>query len=338
MGRGKRVAVITNDQAPGLVDSSIGLQQGLPVAEVAGGCFCCKFDNLLDAVQSVMSANPDVILCEPVGSCTDMAATVLNPLKRYYPGIVQLLPFTVLVDPIRLCETVLKPGETKFDPEVGYIFHKQLEEADAIAITKCDTLADAEAAEIAAQIEERYQRTVLLTSSIEDRGIGEWADYLLSAQPVGMHVLSDVDYDTYATGEAVLGWLNATVRVTHASGCDARTFVGSLLEEMQAAIASEGAEIAHLKAAISGEEAYVRGHLTSTSGSPMYHPNRVMPLTRGQLILNARVAIDPERLEKIARAAIERSAAASQLTSEIETMQCFRPGYPRPPYRILGVL
>src|SRR5579872_4486720 len=70
--QGRKVGVVTNDQATDLVDTTIVCELGLPVAEVAGGCFCCRFTDLLDAAQTVLAHQPDVLLCEPVGSCTDM--------------------------------------------------------------------------------------------------------------------------------------------------------------------------------------------------------------------------------------------------------------------------
>src|SRR6516162_11296580 len=72
MGRGQRVGIVTNDQAQDLVDTNSLREQGFPVEEVAGACFCCKFNDLLGKVESLQSANrPDVVLAEPVGSCTD---------------------------------------------------------------------------------------------------------------------------------------------------------------------------------------------------------------------------------------------------------------------------
>ena len=43
MKRGKRVGLITNDQAPDLVDTKWLAQEGLNVREVAGSCFGCNF-------------------------------------------------------------------------------------------------------------------------------------------------------------------------------------------------------------------------------------------------------------------------------------------------------
>lgn len=38
------VGLITNDQAPELVDSALLSLNNLHVAEVSGSCFCCNFD------------------------------------------------------------------------------------------------------------------------------------------------------------------------------------------------------------------------------------------------------------------------------------------------------
>src|ERR1044072_868889 len=78
--RGLKVGIVTNDQATDLVDSNLLRSQGFDVGEVAGACFCCNFNKLTETVgQLEKSARPDVILAEPVGSCTDLAATVVPP-------------------------------------------------------------------------------------------------------------------------------------------------------------------------------------------------------------------------------------------------------------------
>ena len=80
--QGQAVGVVTNDQAEDLVDTRTLAAQGHDVGEVAGACFCCNFDELLNQVASLAKRrDPDVLLAEPVGSCTDLAATVVQPLK-----------------------------------------------------------------------------------------------------------------------------------------------------------------------------------------------------------------------------------------------------------------
>ena len=79
--KGLRVGIVTNDQATDLVDTHTLRQRGFDVEEVPGACFCCKFDDLLSTIGRLeRSQSPDVILAEPVGSCTDLVATVVQPI------------------------------------------------------------------------------------------------------------------------------------------------------------------------------------------------------------------------------------------------------------------
>src|SRR5687768_5470713 len=99
--RGRRVGLITNDQSHGLVDTSIVTAKGYPVQEITGGCFCCRFNSLTDdADRLVREARPDVFLAEPVGSCTDLRATVQYQLRRLYGDDYRVAPLSVLVDPM----------------------------------------------------------------------------------------------------------------------------------------------------------------------------------------------------------------------------------------------
>jgi len=77
--QGKRVGLITNDQAANLVDTAILKEVSDAVQEVAGGCFCCRFDELMAAMDQLVEAGvPDVLIGEPVGSCTDLSATYFS--------------------------------------------------------------------------------------------------------------------------------------------------------------------------------------------------------------------------------------------------------------------
>ena len=98
--RGLRSAMVWNDQGVDLVDSRYAALSGMRSGEVTGGCFCCRLSQLIDAIDDLRAHAPDVIFAEPVGSCTDLSATVLRPLLEY-SETYQLSPLTVLVDPLR---------------------------------------------------------------------------------------------------------------------------------------------------------------------------------------------------------------------------------------------
>src|SRR5207237_5929883 len=63
LSRGQRVGLVTNDQARDLVDTNSLRAQGFSVQEVAGACFCCRFDDLVARVAELQAEErPDVIL------------------------------------------------------------------------------------------------------------------------------------------------------------------------------------------------------------------------------------------------------------------------------------
>ena len=51
--QGLNVGIITNDQATDLVDTNTLRSQGFNVGEVAGACFCCNFDELMETAQNL---------------------------------------------------------------------------------------------------------------------------------------------------------------------------------------------------------------------------------------------------------------------------------------------
>src|SRR5437867_12509575 len=84
-GQGRRVGLITNDQGRNLVDTALLRSQGFATEEIAGGCFCCRFNSLVEASKVLtVTAAPEIFIAEPVGSCTDLVATVTYPLRRLY--------------------------------------------------------------------------------------------------------------------------------------------------------------------------------------------------------------------------------------------------------------
>lgn len=90
---GRKVAVITNDQGVELVDTKLVRSKLGSVAEVTGGCFCCKFEDLVEAVVALVDSDGvDVVIAEAVGSCTDLQATVVRPLRQYYGDSMVVAP------------------------------------------------------------------------------------------------------------------------------------------------------------------------------------------------------------------------------------------------------
>src|SRR5262245_20665381 len=213
--QGQKVGIVTNDQATDLVDTNSLRAQGFDVGEVAGACFCCNFNKLTETVAELKkSARPDVVLAEPVGSCTDIAATVARPLQQLYGTSFDVAPYAVLLKPSHGLRILRGESKGGFSPQAAYIFKKQLEEANLIAINRTDELSAAEADELTSLLQKEYSGTpVLRMSAKTGNGFEALVETLDQRGRFGQKLM-DVDYDTYAIGEADLGWLNSSLAVS----------------------------------------------------------------------------------------------------------------------------
>ena len=91
------------------------------------GASVCRFNSLTDAADRLSrDARPDVFLAEPVGSCTDLKATVQYPLRRLYGDDYRVAPLSVLVDPIRAARVLGLESGRSFSPKVLYFLEDKV--------------------------------------------------------------------------------------------------------------------------------------------------------------------------------------------------------------------
>lgn len=337
--RGLKVGLITNDQSSGLVDTSILRSRGFAVEEIAGGCFCCRFASLAEAAERLDAASrPDVFLAEPVGSCTDLVATVSYPLRRIYGERFAIAPLSVLVDPERARRVLGLASGRSFSEKVVYVYEKQLEEADVIVVNKLDTLEAATRDELVAALEARYPRAEVITcSALSGAGVDAWFARILDRE-VELAPTMPLDYRIYAEGEALLGWLNATARLRATQGLlDANGFLVELATAIQEALAAEELEVAHLKMTLDvgdREGRLAALSLTTGDGALDLREALVDGIEAGELIVNLRAEADPERLVAIVRRTLDETARARPgLELVLEHEEHFRPSPPTPTHR-----
>ena len=336
-GRGLRVGLVTNDQGGGLVDTALAAAHRMPVEEIVGGCFCCRFTSLVEAAESlVRETAPDVLIAEPVGSCTDLVATVTLPLEQIYGDRFTVAPMSVVVDPLR-AERVLGLAAAKLSEHVGYIYRKQLEEAEIVVVNKCD-LVDAPRLERlrTALAAVNPQATILECSARDGTGLEPWFARLLDDTSQAA-AIAEIDYDRYALGESLLGWLNAEVRIGSADAdeFDGNQLLVAILAAIRASLETSGQEIAHLKGtlAIEGDPYELAAANLVRTADPAHLSHRLSePLDIGRLLVNLRAEADPADLERAVRTALATCAAG--LPHEILHIEHFRPGRPVPTHRI----
>jgi Ni2+-binding GTPase involved in maturation of urease and hydrogenase len=329
-----RVGLIVNDQSNALVDTAIVRSRNLPVEEIAGGCFCCRFTSLVEAASRLeRDSAPDVLLAEPVGSCTDLTATVTLPLRHLYGERYAVAPLSVLVDPDRALRVLGIEGGRSFSPKVLYVYRKQLEEADVLVINKVDAIDPARVSRLRDALARAYPAARLVELSARTgTGVGAWVDSLLDGQG-GDRVL-DIDYDDYADGEALLGWLNCTAAVDGAE-TDGDALLGGVAVRIHGELASAGIEIAHLKLTLTprdgGGIAVVNA--VGTDRAPEMAFRLDGPVDRAEITVNLRAEADPERLEHAVRAAVEAEGRAHGTSIRVTHLERFRPSRPVPTHR-----
>ena len=304
--RGLRSAIILNDQGESLVDTELARSSGFDAGEVTGGCFCCRFSELMRIADELREYSPDVIFAEPVGSCTDLSATILQPIQQAYSDIFRLAPLTVLVDPSRSRE----------DPDINFLFEKQLEEADLVCFTKSDLYPDPPRAANVRQISART-----------GQGVAAWLDEVMSGALGGK--LLDIDYGRYAQAEAALAWLNAEAEIICDPPLSPAMLLGPLVDRLDRELTAAGISIVHLKAldhtsagslkaalCANGEEPSVEGALDAS------------PAASHHLLINLRAAHTPDPVRAIVQRALE-NLQVSDLR-----LNCFSPSAPKPERRI----
>jgi G3E family GTPase len=333
--QGLNVGIVTNDQASDLVDTNMLRSLGFDVGEVAGACFCCSFDDLMSTVRSLGEGQrPDIILAEPVGSCTDLVATVIQPIRQLYDAEFRIAPYAVILKPSHGKRILQQNQSGGFSPKAAYIFTKQIEEADLVLINRIDELSDSEADELETLVRSHVAETpVLRISARAGAGFDELIEWLGRNGEYGRRLL-DIDYDTYADGEAELGWLNSSLRVTSDNPFDLDALILLIVEQIKQRLHTLSVETAHLKVIGLWEGFFgVANLVSSESPAELSLPSNCNAAS-ADVIINARVACDPDRLSSVVTAAVSNVLDSVGAEGEFRSTQSFRPGRPEPTHRV----
>lgn len=325
-----RVGIITNDQATALVDTAWLNKTAATVTELSGSCFCCNYDGFSALIRDLeRDSRADIILAEPVGSCTDLSATLLQPLKQHWGVDGQVAPLTVLADPFRLA-AILEGGLAGLHPSAAYIYRKQLEESDCILVTKLDLLSDAAADRLLAKTRFLFPgQAVMACSARTGAGLEEWLQYALHTTITGTKIL-EIDYDRYAEGEAVLGWLNATLHL-RCREADWQIFFETLLDGYAREVADQQLSVGHIKLLLETEDELVIGNLSGELSVPTIR-GRVNPGAEARLIINARLGCSPGLLDRLTRQLLTSTLQADWTVTTL-AWDALQPGYPQPTHR-----
>jgi len=333
---GMKVACITNDQGSQLVDSKMVLKNEIPLQQVQGGCFCCKFDNLVDSINTIIiEKQPDIIIAEAVGSCTDLVATVIKPLKAYHGEELEIRPLSVVLDPQRFTSIYANNG-AQLSYEVSYLFQKQIEEAQCVVINKNDLMSEDEIKVMIDQLNKDIPNSIKISvSAVTLQGVSSWLEFILFGKDSQENVL-DIDYDIYAKGEEQLGWLNASIGI-QGGIVDVMELSKSVMNKMIKQFKQRNVEVAHLKLWTECNEDYIKISSVSSNGIIKIDSklnNGLWNSDNIEIWVNARININFLELKKVLDRTLDKISEEYSLELVVKQMDCFAPSRPVPTYRM----
>lgn len=340
--RGQAASVITNDQGTLLVDTAY-LRGPQPTYEVTGGCFCCRYDRLLDLLAAARRGGARHVFAEAVGSCADLAATVVRPLLGSAAGPVERVSFTVMVD-ARLLSRLQAGGPLPWSDNVAYLFCEQLREAPLLVASKWDLVTDPRAVTVRAHRSgvPAAGQTVLRQDGRTPAGVARWVGALADAGHPATAAAGacdlGIDYGRYGAGEEALAWLDAEVRIDAsaaggAAGGGARAAAARLVQAVIAGVSRQADAIGHLKFLIRDHLHDVKVSHTAADRPPDAGAADLRELDRLSdrqlyVVVNARAEIGAERLQRL----LDRAAAAPGGGAAVTVIRsaAFHPAAPQP--------
>jgi G3E family GTPase len=335
---GKRVAVVTNDQGTELVDTALAAQGMDAVGEVTGGCFCCRFEDLVAVTTRLVEReNADVVIAESVGSCTDLTATVIRPLIALHGAAFTVAPLTTVLDPIRYLRLLPELDRGDSGHDVAYLYRKQLEDAAVIGVNKVDLLEDDEVAEVIASLSARFPQAEVVAYSAARQQIAPLLS-VWSRTHDADDVDLDLDYRRYGMAEAGLAWLNQTFDAEASRGGFApAAWARTALEAMARSCEAAGFAVGHIKVTITDAQtgSLTKASLIDVGRAPSVDLAQADAVSRGWAVVNARVECEPAELEHLVAAAVRESDEFHGVSSVTAGQRSFKPGQPRPTHRIL---
>jgi G3E family GTPase len=324
---GRGVALVTNDQGENLVDTQYAKGMGFEVSEVLRGCFCCRFPDLINSVKGLVTkVRPEVIIAEPVGSCTDLQSTVIAPLRVIYPEEFTVAPLIVLVDGSRLSS-----DEVEAKSLGGYLRKHQIEEAEYVVLSKADLVTNERMEEVREAVRSLNPRAGLICySAISGVGFDEIVAIIDSDQR-SKGVPMDIDYDTYAKAEAELGWYNGQITF-YARRLDSYDLGTKILGLIARSYGPQ--DIAHVKVMLRSE--------SSSMKMSLVYNNLTVDWVKGSryadgdldVFVNGRVVSPPEALRSSIRGAVGKAMEDADVKEYDFTDDCFSPGRPDPTFRM----
>jgi hypothetical protein len=212
--------------------------------------------------------------------------------------------------------------EADADPDMRFLFDKQLQEADLVCFTKSDLYPDYPEMGIP------HARQL---SAKSGQGVAAWLNEVLSGAIASGDQTLEIDYSEYARAEAALAWLNLRAFFEPKRLHSPAMLLGPLLDHLDTALSAEKISIAHLKAIVTSPTGFLKAAICGNGQEPIVEGDLdASPAGKLDLLLNLRAVGEPAHVREIVEREIQKlDAGLTQFA-----VDCFSPAAPVPERRI----
>lgn len=325
-----KAAILVNDLGTrDLVDGSYTASRGYLTQSISGGCICYQTEELVDRMREFRDDyHADLILSDIPGCGIGALEHVYHRLNDNYPGEFTLAPFTAVADPDRLRRIMPEHADLHLPEEMDFLFRAQLQEAEVILLNKTDLLTKKETGRMLDWLKASYPDTaVFAISALQGHGISAVLSYLMALES-GLQQ-PDIGYDSpeFMAAESLLTWYDCQIHLGSVSPFRVRKFLTSSMENIRRGLLKADRNVPHLKAMGTDENGrVVKVSLTGVDQPLQMDAAGDIPCHSAHVIINARAACEPDRLEMICGDAVLAAAESLSLRMDVEFSECFSMG------------
>lgn len=305
-----KAAILANDLgASNIVDADFTATTDILTTQISGNCICYQHENLVDKLNQLVSQGATIIMSDIPGCGIGALDHVYIQLEERRPGEFELMPFTCIVDPLRLRMIMPEAAELNLPPEMRFLLEAQMAEADLIVLNKIDLMSREQIEKSTAFIQSSFPETKLLTmSALTGEGVDEVVDYLMQNRSAAKH--KDIGYgsEAFIAAESLLSWYNRRVFLEEMDdrAVDFNAVVSDVFEKIREGLKDKKNNVPHLKAFASGEgDDFIKASLIGVDYETEYARKLTKSYSAISLIINARAAADSQDMANIVDDALE---------------------------------
>jgi G3E family GTPase len=318
-------SILQDDQVDFVLDSNPVQRMGAPFARITGGCSCCNYNGLDKQIEKLRNeSGPSVLFAEYSGTCTNLAASLLKPLKELRGAEIEAANFSTFVD-AQLLLLYLHGEPIPLGAEHKYVWEKHLEEAEILVVNKTDLLSECELEALELFVEDHFpEKQVIFQDSFDLYSIeNNWLE-LIGRPQAKENKVNGADQGKESAGEAVPALLDEEIEMITTDGSAAELacdFMTRLAEDL----VQRALKIAHFQFFLS-----FNGRSFNISYSALLDENAstAIHLEKSDsvdLIINARVHTSPGELRKILIDALNQFKSIEGVTVKEKFLSYFQP-------------